>query len=230
MHDYFDANDRKNLQRRDFYQQRPMSRACFKCHKEGHMAKECPSQQEKWKPFEKQPFERNSHTMTKSWDKPWLKQAQNMYGQSSFKCADRPAYSGARFGFVDKPFDRSKGDGCRSVQYAEPVMEYFSSLFKSDIPLQDVDSQLKVWTCQLLENALESQAKKVEVRFIKMGMEGFDVIDDGLGIEESEFERLCKTLPNRERNELYKTRSLGYMGETLNSLCMCSTVTIFTRH
>jgi DNA mismatch repair ATPase MutL len=28
------------------------------------------------------------------------------------------------------------------------------------------------------------QAKKIEVRFIKMGSDGFDVIDDGIGIAE----------------------------------------------
>ena len=98
-------------------------------------------------------------------------------------------------------------------------MEYFQSLCQSDIPLGDLDQQLRVWTTQLLENSIEMQAKKIEVRFIKMGTEGFDVIDDGVGIAEQDFASLCKTLPNRERNEIYKTRSLGYMGEALNSLC-----------
>ncbi len=74
------------------------------------------------------------------------------------------------------------------------------------------------------------QAKKIEVRFIKMGTDGFDVIDDGIGIDERDFASLCKTLPNRERNEIYKTRSLGYMGEALNSLCWSSDLAIFTRH
>ena len=74
------------------------------------------------------------------------------------------------------------------------------------------------------------KAKKIEVRFIKLGIDGFDVIDDGIGIDEKDFTNLCKTLPNRERNEIYKSRSLGYMGETLYSLCKSSDVKIFTRH
>jgi Histidine kinase-, DNA gyrase B-, and HSP90-like ATPase len=77
------------------------------------------------------------------------------------------------------------------------MMEYFQSLYTSDIPMGDLDSQLKIWTCQLLENALEAKATKIEVRFLKMGTEGFDVIDDGRGIPESDFALLCKTLPNR---------------------------------
>jgi DNA mismatch repair protein MutL len=71
--------------------------------------------------------------------------------------------------------------------------------------------------------------KNIEVRFIKMGSEGFDVIDNGIGIAECEFESLCKTLPIRERNDLYKTRSLGYQGEALQSLCKSSEVTIITK-
>jgi len=63
-----------------------------------------------------------------------------------------------------------------------------------------------------------------------MGADGFDVIDNGSGIPESEFASLAKTLPNREKNELYKTRSLGYMGEALHSLCRSSHLTIFTKH
>ena len=63
-----------------------------------------------------------------------------------------------------------------------------------------------------------------------MGSDGFDVIDDGEGIQESEFMTLAKTLPNREKNDMYKTRSLGYQGEALFSLCKSSEVTIYTRH
>ena len=63
-----------------------------------------------------------------------------------------------------------------------------------------------------------------------MGSEGFDVIDNGDGIPEEEFITLAKTLPNREKNDMYKTRSLGYMGEALYSLCKSSEVVVNTRH
>ena len=37
-------------------------------------------------------------------------------------------------------------------------------------------------------------------------------------------------MPKRERNEFYKTKSIGYRGEALNSLCMSSRVVITTKH
>lgn len=63
---------------------------------------------------------------------------------------------------------------------------------------------------QIIENSFEAKATEVEVRFLKSGSDGFDVIDNGEGIAESEFLTLAKTLPNREENDMYKTRSLGY--------------------
>ena len=37
-------------------------------------------------------------------------------------------------------------------------------------------------------------------------------------------------MPKRERNELYKNKSIGYRGEALNSLCKSSRVVITTKH
>lgn len=76
-------------------------------------------------------------------------------------------------------------------------MKYYNSIFTSDIHIEDLDSQLRVWIVQLLENAIyERRAQSVEVRFIRNGAEGFDVIDDGEGIKEEDMANLCKTLPN----------------------------------
>jgi DNA mismatch repair ATPase MutL len=90
------------------------------------------------------------------------------------------------------------------------VLDYFSDLFTSDIRIEDLDNQLRIWVSQFVENSFESKATSVEVRFLKMGSDGFDVIDNGEGIPESDFLTLAKTLPNREKNDMYKTRSLGY--------------------
>jgi DNA mismatch repair ATPase MutL len=109
-------------------------------------------------------------------------------------------------------------------------MQYYSSLFKSDIRIEELDSQLRVWVVQLIENAAyERHAQSIEVRFIHKGAEGFDVIDDGDGLKDAEIESFCRTLPNRERNDMYKTRSIGFMGEAMHSLVRSSQVTVFTR-
>jgi DNA mismatch repair ATPase MutL len=82
----------------------------------------------------------------------------------------------------------------------------------------------------LLENSIyERKAKNVEVRFLRNGSEGFDVIDDGEGIKEADMANFCRTLPNRERNDMYKNRSIGYMGEAVHSLVRSSQVVILTR-
>jgi DNA mismatch repair protein MLH1 len=58
---------------------------------------------------------------------------------------------------------------------------------------------------------------------------GFDIIDDGLGIPESEFENLCRCYVERHENQRYKEWSIGYRGEALCSLARCSELKIITK-
>ena len=73
-------------------------------------------------------------------------------------------------------------------------------------------------------------AKQIEVRFFNNGAEGFDVIDDGDGIMENEFEVLPECLDERSRNDLYKTKSIGFKGEAMFCLIKSSDVTIMSKH
>ncbi len=73
-----------------------------------------------------------------------------------------------------------------------------------------------------MENALEAKSENIQIRFYKKGALGFDIIWDGEGIPDSELPLLCKCMEYRERNELYKTRSLGYWGEAYNSIAKSS--------
>lgn len=52
-------------------------------------------------------------------------------------------------------------------------------LIKSDIKINNLNSLLRIWVSQLVENALEHNATYIEVRFYCWGINGFDVIDDG---------------------------------------------------
>ena len=81
-----------------------------------------------------------------------------------------------------------------------------------------------------MENALEEKATRIEFRFYRKGLNGFDVIYNGLGISDTELPDICKCFELRKRNELYKTRSIGYRGEALSSLAKSSTLTVITRH
>ena len=69
------------------------------------------------------------------------------------------------------------------------------------------------------------------MRLYEKGIQGFDIIDDGIGISESEFldKDFAKAMAKRERNEIYKTRSIGYKGEALDSLTRASELTIITK-
>eukprot|EP00347_Sterkiella_histriomuscorum_P004478 403360311 len=76
----------------------------------------------------------------------------------------------------------------------------------SDIRIHDIYQLLRIWISQLVENSVERNAKKIEVRLYDQGKLGFDIIDDGEGIEEQEFDNdYVKCMPMRARNEIYKT-------------------------
>eukprot|EP00347_Sterkiella_histriomuscorum_P011976 403370378 len=63
-----------------------------------------------------------------------------------------------------------------------------------------------------------------------MGVLGFDVIDNGIGIQESEFDdNYLRCMPQRERNEIYKSRSIGYKGEALDCLARLGKLTILSK-
>ena len=56
-------------------------------------------------------------------------------------------------------------------------------------------------------------------------------MDDGEGIPEKELDSkdFAKCMENRERNEIYKQRSIGYKGEAVDSLTRASEVTIISK-
>lgn len=56
------------------------------------------------------------------------------------------------------------------------------------------------------------------------------MIDDGEGIKEEDFESLPECLDERARNDLYKTKSIGYKGEAAFCLIKSSDVTIMSKH
>lgn len=53
---------------------------------------------------------------------------------------------------------------------------------------------------------------------------------DGEGIPDTELPFICHCMEQRERNELYKSKSIGYRGEALNSLAKSSSLTVITKH
>ena len=100
----------------------------------------------------------------------------------------------------------------------------------SDLRSINLDNLLRVWLSQLIDNAMQGKPSYVEVRMYNKGANGFDIVDNGSGYTQSNLATICKCFPQRERNEIYKTKSIGHQGEALNSLCKSSRVQITTKH
>lgn len=55
-------------------------------------------------------------------------------------------------------------------------------LIESDTKSISLDILLRVWISQLVENSLECSPSFTEVKFYGHGADGFDIIDDGVGL------------------------------------------------
>ena len=77
---------------------------------------------------------------------------------------------------------------------------------------------------------MEADAQTIEVIFYQKARQGFDVIHNGEGIPDSELPLICRCMDARKRNDLYKSKSIGYRGEAYNTLAKSSTLTVLTKH
>ena len=95
-----------------------------------------------------------------------------------------------------------------------------------------VITDLKSAVKELVENSLDAESTSLELRFFGHGLYGFEVTDNGKGIEESSFDILCKrgtTSKIEKYEDIYSIKSLGFCGEALSSLCSMGCVSVKTR-
>ncbi|KAF9259454.1 hypothetical protein L218DRAFT_665558 [Marasmius fiardii PR-910] len=85
---------------------------------------------------------------------------------------------------------------------------------------------------ELVENSLDAGATSVEVRFKNYGLNSVEVIDNGSGIPESDFEDIGRkhhTSKLSSFEDLMSITSFGFRGEAMSSLCaLCESVTVTT--
>ena len=106
---------------------------------------------------------------------------------------------------------------------AESVLEICST---------QVITDLKSAVKELVENSLDADSTQIEVKFISSGLGGFEVTDNGRGINEGDFKIVCKrgtTSKITNFDDIYSIKSLGFRGEALSSLCNIGVVTINTK-
>lgn len=104
---------------------------------------------------------------------------------------------------------------------------------------------------ELVENAIDATATRIEVKLKNYGADLIEVADNGTGIEKENFQTLSKyinyiclnknnvfivpalkhyTSKIRQFSDLESLSTLGFRGEALSSLCALSNLTIITKH
>jgi DNA mismatch repair protein MutL len=85
---------------------------------------------------------------------------------------------------------------------------------------------------ELVENSLDSGAKRIEVRVQRSGQPLIEINDDGVGIPNDELELAVArhaTSKLRTADDLFTIRTLGFRGEALASIASVSHLTILSR-
>lgn len=86
---------------------------------------------------------------------------------------------------------------------------------------------------ELVENSVDAGATVIEIKIKNYGEQGFEVVDNGSGIIEDNFDGICakhQTSKLRVFSDLENIQTFGFRGEALSSLCGLSDVVITTRH
>ncbi|XP_064627462.1 mismatch repair endonuclease PMS2-like [Lineus longissimus] len=86
---------------------------------------------------------------------------------------------------------------------------------------------------ELIENSIDAVATSVEVRLKEHGSEVIEVVDNGCGVEECNFQGLTlkhHTSKLKDFSDLVSVDTFGFRGEALSSLCAVSDVAVTTCH
>lgn len=85
---------------------------------------------------------------------------------------------------------------------------------------------------ELVENSLDAGSTNIEIRFKNHGLKSVEVIDNGSGIQEEDFESIGlkhHTSKLETYEDLTVVETFGFRGEALSSLCaLCEKVTVTT--
>ena len=106
------------------------------------------------------------------------------------------------------------------------------SLVPFRLPPTQVILNLGTALKELLENSVDAGATSVEIRLRDFGATSIEVVDNGCGVEEPNFEGLGlkhHTSKLRDFSDLDNMETFGFRGEALSSLCALGNLSIHTR-
>ncbi|RCK55491.1 DNA mismatch repair protein PMS1 [Candida viswanathii] len=92
----------------------------------------------------------------------------------------------------------------------------------SKITSSQVIIDLRSIAKELIENAIDAKANKIDIIFTNYGIDSIQIQDNGKGIEPKDFETVClrsHTSKIENFEDLNKLTTLGFRGEALNSIC-----------
>lgn len=95
--------------------------------------------------------------------------------------------------------------------------------------ISDIETAIK----ELIENSIDANARIIEVRLTKFGIDCIEIEDNGDGIEEKNFETLGKRFHTSKISNYEKMKesleTYGFRGEALSCLCNIANVIIITK-
>jgi len=84
---------------------------------------------------------------------------------------------------------------------------------------------------ELIENSLDAESTSIQVKFIDFGLEGIEVIDNGKGIKEIDFDEIARwgsTSKLSTHEDLSRLKTLGFRGEALSSIANVAKLSVVT--
>ncbi|XP_074649562.1 mismatch repair endonuclease PMS2-like [Tubulanus polymorphus] len=86
---------------------------------------------------------------------------------------------------------------------------------------------------ELVENSIDAGSNNIDVRLKEYGSESIEIVDNGSGVEEKNFQALTlkhHTSKLKDFSDLVSVDTFGFRGEALSSLCALSQVSVVTCH
>ena len=111
------------------------------------------------------------------------------------------------------------------------MIQNISSIDIHRITSGQVITDLVSVTKELVENAIDANCSQIEITFYNYGIDSIQIVDNGDGIAEEDFDKIClkhNTSKLSSFENIVKTKTLGFRGEAMSSLCAVSEVSLLT--